>query len=54
MHKYIYIFNDNINFGFENMYQALVKIERNREMVGKIFPNVKKFIPPFTPLLQYN
>ena len=36
-----------------NIYQTLTKSKHNRQMVGKIYLNMK-LTPPFTPLLQYN
>ena len=38
-------YHDN---GFDNIYQN-IKIKHNREMVGKIYPNMK-LTPPCTPL----
>ena len=39
--------------GFDKIYQSLIKIKYNREMVGKICPNMK-LTRPCTPLPQYN
>ena len=40
-------YHDN---GFDNIYQN-IKIKHNREMVGKIYPNMK-LTSPCTPLSQ--
>ena len=42
-----------IHNGFDNIYQALIKIKHNREMVGKICSNMK-LTPPSTLLPQNN
>ena len=39
--------------GFDNIYQTIIKIKDNSEIVGKICPNMK-LIPPCTPLPQHN
>ena len=37
---------------FDNIYQTLIKVKHNREMVGKICPNMK-LTPSYTPFPQY-
>ena len=38
---------------FDNIYQTIIQIKHNREMVGKICPNMKLAFS-CTPLHQYN
>ena len=48
-------FLDQFQFqlGVSSLCQTLIKIKDNREMVGKICPNMK-MTPPCNPLPQYN
>ena len=39
--------------GFNSLYQTLIKIKHNKEMAGKICPNMK-LTPPCTPFPQHN
>ena len=39
--------------GFDNIYQTIIKIKHNREMIGNICPNMKLTLP-CTLLSQYN